>query len=62
MIKVEHANAVLDTAKILNVSASTIRREIKTGTIPHFKIGGRVMIPGWFLADLLKRPDSDAAA
>tara|TARA_B100001057_G_scaffold451020_1_gene493617 strand:- start:1770 stop:1958 length:189 start_codon:yes stop_codon:yes gene_type:complete len=57
MTKIEHANTVPNTAKLLNVSASTVRREIRMGSIPHLKIGNRVLIPGWFLSELLTKPN-----
>ena len=56
VIKIEHSNSVLNTAKILNVSSSTIRREVRAGNIPHVKIGKRLLIPGWFLYELLMKP------
>ena len=45
-----------------NISPSSVRRMIKAGTIPVIELGCRKLIPSWYLDDLLKRPDTDAAA
>ena len=45
MTKIEYANTVPNTAKLLNVSASTVRREIRVGSIPHLKIRMALVLP-----------------
>ena len=44
-----------------NISPSSVRRMMKAGTIPVIELGCRKLIPSWYLDDLLKRPDTDAA-
>jgi hypothetical protein len=34
---------------------------MKAGSIPVIELGCRKLIPSWYLDDLLKRPDTDAA-
>ena len=53
---------IKETKEWTQLSDSSIRRHIKSGEFPHVKIGSRIMIPGWFLDELLNTTASDAAA
>ena len=44
-----------------NISPSSVRRMMKAGSIPVIELGCRKLIPSWYLDNLLKRPDTDAA-
>jgi excisionase family DNA binding protein len=39
----------IETAKQLGISLPTLARRLADGTIPHTKIGGRVLIPTEYL-------------
>ena len=43
------------------LSDSSIRRHIKSGEFPHVKLGTRLMVPGWFLSDLVARPTGEVS-
>ena len=45
---------ILEMAKILQVSESTIRREIKGGYLKSIKVGGSVRIPRTAIDEYLK--------
>ena len=53
---------IKETKDWTQLSDSSLRRHVKSGEFPHVKIGSRIMIPGWFLAELLDKTDTDAAA
>ena len=54
--------SVNEFAGTANISPSSVRRMMNAGTIPVIELGCRKLIPSWYLDDLLKRPNSDAAA
>jgi len=37
------------TSDLLQISESTVRRRIKDGTIPRLIIGGKILIPAWWI-------------
>jgi excisionase family DNA binding protein len=43
-------------AQVLHLSAKTVRRRIKDGTLPSVKIGGRVRVPVDALRKLVNAP------
>jgi excisionase family DNA binding protein len=40
-----HTYSVREVAELLGVSAKTVRREVRRGSIPVIRVGRRVLIP-----------------
>jgi excisionase family DNA binding protein len=41
-----------ETAKVLSISLPTLNRRLADGSIPHVKLGGRVLIPAEYINKL----------
>jgi excisionase family DNA binding protein len=46
--------SVSEVTTILGQSISTTHRRLRDGTIPHIKLGGRVLIPAEFIENLVQ--------
>lgn len=46
-----------EAAEALGLSLPTITRRLADGSIPHTKLGSRVLIPSAFLDNLLEKTD-----
>jgi excisionase family DNA binding protein len=54
--------SVSEVTTILGQSISTTHRRLRDGTIPHIKLGGRVLIPAEFIDNLVQAALSSSNA
>jgi excisionase family DNA binding protein len=51
----ENKFTIIDTAQLLNVSPTTVRREIKRGNLGSYRLAGRRLVGDSHLSDYLTR-------
>jgi excisionase family DNA binding protein len=52
------AYRVAEAAELLNVSVTTIYELVRAGTLPHKRLGRRIVIPAKVLEEWINTPDN----
>ncbi|MCX7602166.1 MAG: helix-turn-helix domain-containing protein [Meiothermus sp.] len=52
------AYRVVEAARVLGISQSAVYELVRAGTLPHKRLGRRIVIPARFLEDWINTPDN----